>query len=386
MAKPFGSITGTPDLLYGLGILIHGLRLGRSMRVIDFGSGSCWLSRCLAQLGCATISLDVSPAALDIGRRLFASHPILGELAAEPQFLLYDGTAIPLSDGSVDRIVCFDSFHHVPNPAAVLAEFHRVLRDGGIVGFVEPGRHHSRAESSRREIEIHGVVERDIKLEEIRRDARLAGFTRLEPKLSIGPDTYLSYEHHSIITRHQLWRLLNPVTLLKTFTAARRIARGITNHSVFFLHKGSPRPDTRSCTVAQGGDPASSEARDLAGTITLAQGEGAWRDVKTGDSVRFDVSLSNSGTVIWLRENFGDYAVVRLGVHLLDGDGATIDHDYARFDLPADLPPGSGVTLPVTLTVPDPGRHTFVLDLVCEGVCWFEQVGSTPLRVTVEAG
>ena len=36
-------------------------------------------------------------------------------------------TASSLTDESVDRIVCFDAFHHVPNPAEVIGEFGRVV-------------------------------------------------------------------------------------------------------------------------------------------------------------------------------------------------------------------------------------------------------------------
>ena len=38
---------------------------------------------------------------------------------------------------SIDVIMCFDAFHHFPDKEGILGEFHRVLKDGGILIFSE---------------------------------------------------------------------------------------------------------------------------------------------------------------------------------------------------------------------------------------------------------
>jgi len=131
MAKPLMNLKEAPGMLYHLGLLLEGLKLAKSMTVLDFGAGTCWLSRILNQLQCQVIAMDPSRTALDIGKRLFREYPIIGTPFAEPQFLRFDGRRIPIPDESVDRIVCFDAFHHVPNPKDVLSEFCRVLKTGG---------------------------------------------------------------------------------------------------------------------------------------------------------------------------------------------------------------------------------------------------------------
>jgi SAM-dependent methyltransferase len=175
LRKPFQSVNETPEMLENLGALLGGLHLGKAMTVLDFGAGTCWLSRLIAQLNCGVICCDPSAVALDIGRRFFEEHPPLTRELLPPRFLQFDGHRLELADESVDRIICFDAFHHVPNQAEVLRELGRVLKPGGIAGFSEPGRYHSRAPQSQYDMRNHRVLENDIDLNEIFSLAESAG-------------------------------------------------------------------------------------------------------------------------------------------------------------------------------------------------------------------
>jgi ubiquinone/menaquinone biosynthesis C-methylase UbiE len=88
---------------------------------------------------------------------------------------VFDGHRIDLPDASVDRIFCFDAFHHVPNPTQVMRELGRVLRPGGIAGFSEPGRHHSKGARSQYEMKNYTAIENDVVMEEVWTWARAAG-------------------------------------------------------------------------------------------------------------------------------------------------------------------------------------------------------------------
>jgi MoaA/NifB/PqqE/SkfB family radical SAM enzyme len=69
--------------------------------------------------------------------------------------------------------------------------------------------------------------------------------------------------------------------------------------------------------------------------------------------------------------------LVRLGAQLCSADGELITRDFARADLPNDLGPGAGADVIVTLpALATPGRYRIKLDLVNEGVDWFERCGS----------
>ncbi len=132
MAKPFSSLLETPEILQNMGLLLSGLNLAKTMTVLEFGSGTCWFSRYLNQAQCVTISCDASKTALDIGKRLFKESPVVGEVISEPRFLHFNGRKIDLPDESVDRIICNDALHHIPNQGEVLSELARVLKKGGI--------------------------------------------------------------------------------------------------------------------------------------------------------------------------------------------------------------------------------------------------------------
>ena len=115
ISRPIANFSKSPESLISLGALLSGLHLGKTMKVMEFGAGVCWLSRLLNQMGASTISVDCSASALNTGKKLFKDYPIIGKLIEEPQFKVFDGHRLDIENEFVDRIVCFDSFHHVPN-------------------------------------------------------------------------------------------------------------------------------------------------------------------------------------------------------------------------------------------------------------------------------
>ena len=195
LAKPFSSAEETPQLLMNAATLLQALRLKPGATILDFGSGTVWLSRFLTQLGFRVILLDVSETALRIARELYVRLPPIGDRPV-PQFLPFDGRHINLPDGRVDRIVSFDAFHHVPNPDEVLREFSRVLRPGGLAGFVEPGPRHSRSSMSQFEMRTYGVVENDVNVRGIWRTAQTCGFSDMKLVVFHNPPFHVSLEEY----------------------------------------------------------------------------------------------------------------------------------------------------------------------------------------------
>lgn len=233
--KPFYHPQDCAPGVISLGQLLAGLRLNSGMHVLDFAAGSCWLSRILIQLGCQVSSCDASTKALEIGRELFKQYPPVMPQPVEPRFLPFDGERIDLPDASVDRVVVYDAFHHIPNVATVLKEFHRILKPDGLVGMSEPGRHHSQTEMSQFEMRTYNVIENDFVLEDIWADAQQAGFVDIEiyPVLR---HPMLSMAQYQACLKGELPPSLN-----------RALVEDTTNHSIFFLHKSATaKPDRLS--------------------------------------------------------------------------------------------------------------------------------------------
>lgn len=352
LAKPFGVIAESPTLLLHVAKLLQGLALLPDHRVLDFGAGSCWISRWLTQLGCQMYALDVSPTALRIGARLFEIHPPVGA-HHPPQFVQFDGHRIPLDDESVDRIVCFDAFHHLANPDAILAEMARVLAPGGMAGFSEPGPRHSRTPKSQADMKLFGTVENDIVIDAIARAAEVAGFTRAEVELfEPGP-------HRVPVEAFQRF-LAGDEEALPAIGA--RMRAFMAEHHTFFLHKGAPAPlDSRTFSALR------AELR-----------------VQPGRGRRMTASIKNTGTAVWLPST-RRVGAVRLGCHLLAADGQCLDYEFYRADLTPGrhrpIPPDEAIEIEFEVPAPPPGDYLLEFDLVSEYVCWFVDTGLSAPRV-----
>ena len=69
--------------------------------------------------------------------------------------------------------------------------------------------------------------------------------------------------------------------------------------------------------------------------------------------------------------------LVRLGAQLCTSNGAVTDRDHARAWLPATIEPQETTDVPIAIPLPDArGRYRLKLDLVSEGIDWFEACGS----------
>ena len=360
-AKPFAAINETPELLINFAQVVRGLRLLPDMTILDFGAGSCWTSRFLSQLGLKVIAVDVSSTALKIGEELYKRHPLVGD-QPQPQFLGFDGHKLNLPDESVDRISCWDAFHHVPNPGQVLMEMARVLKPGGIAGFSEPGPNHSKTSQSQYEMRTNRLIENDIDMPEIWFDAQAAGFTDLRMALfNLEP---------SLLPLDQFDAYLSGADAGETYVAHTR--EESRHRRVFFLFKGE--------------SSAPSDSRQREGLTADLQVDAVSNTIKAGEPLVLNVTVKNTGSVIWLPAN-ARVGAVRFGVHQFDLNGKLIALDYFRQPLTDDdrqIMPGETVEFIAEVPLPSVGKHVLQCDLVSESVCWFEHNGSRTVTLTVE--
>ncbi len=360
LAKPFSQAEETPVLLANLAIVVQALRLTPGMRVLEFGAGSGWLSRFLTQMGCRMVVLDVSDTALQIARELYARQPVIGAQPS-PEFLPFDGRRIDLPDGSLDRIVCFDAFHHAPNPRAVIAEFGRLLADGGIAAFAEPGPRHAGAPRSQFESQTYGVVERDVDVHDIWRTAHANGFRDLRMSVFHGPPYQVSLEDYE--------QLLAGGAVEEEWLAS---TRKFLRHVRFFsLTKGG-------AGRADSGTPEGLSS-DIGANVIGGR-------LIEGQPIVLDVVVTNSGESTWLPSN-EIRGGVSLGSHLYDAAGALVTFDFhvEPLTLPSrEIAPGEAVRCRFTVPPLPRGRHRIELDCVASHVTWFAQAGSRPATIDLD--
>lgn len=359
LSKPFSKPEETPPLLMDVVGLLQGLRPTAGATVLEFGAGTGWLSRFLTQLGCHAILLDVSPTALEIARALYVRQPVIGDRPA-PRFLAFDGRHIDLPDASVDRVVVFHAFHHAANPDALLPEFARVLKPGGIAGFAEPGPLHSRSPLSQFEMRTYGVVENDVDVHAIWRVARGCGFSDMKLAVFHTPPFHVSLAEYEDL-------LAGGVTSARWLESTRGFLRHVRT---FFLYKAGPQArDSRSGV-------------GLSATIRATLVDAPANDA----SLCIDASVTNAGTVTWLPAS-APHGGVQLGAHVYDGAGKLLMFDAARQRLSEEdrvIEPGESAQVRLTLPPLDAGQQYLIeIDCVADGVTWFAQAGSPVVTLGV---
>ncbi len=432
LAKPCGSLREAPDLLTCFGLLLSGLAPLPGMTVLDFGAGSCWTSHFLTQMGCRVVAMDISEAMIDLGRRRYKEHPVFGSQPS-PEFNVFDGHRMDLDDGSVDRILCFDALHHVPNMREVLLEMGRVMGPGGLAGFSEPGPNHSKDAQSQHEMRRYGVPERDLVLDDVWEWAREAGFDDLSVAIFAPSPQWVPLEvfeaflapsdvaaggrriptagasspqtvgrprpptvaarfgnravhalrprghpvlDQALLPMQRLSRLAAELNSPRSAKAAMaqvaNVRTQLFNRRMFIIRKeGEERPDSR-------------EASGLLADLVTEQVR-----VETGlDKTRVSAvcTVTNTGRNRWLPSSAGIGAVL-LGLRIRHGRRPSADH--GRVMLPGDrmVAPGEQVVvnLDTEIDTPSAGRDPvwLELDLVSEGITWFAEVHGHPIEIAV---
>jgi SAM-dependent methyltransferase len=353
LRKPFVNISQAEDLLPKLSRVLKAAQLFPGARVCDFGAGTAWLTRILCEIGCEAAALDISMRALELGRSHMAR--VAPERAEAARFLHYDGHRIPVEDRSFDRIIAFDSFHHVPNQEAVLAEMARVLDDHGFAVFNEPGPLHSRAPASQMEMRHHKVIENDIVIEEIWETAQKVGFERLELDMFPPESLKLKLEDFQLFSS---WETAEPL-LKKHFVHYQNVWR---NHRLFTLYKNAQlRFDSRHRASLRGKISAGFVQKD--GLLVL------------------DVEVTNTGASVW--RNMPGAGQVNLGVAARYKDGR-FNRNFVRFQV-AQEPTAPKVTRFLhNLKIQGLEQISELeIDLVSEHVAWFEELAPTCVKLKI---
>lgn len=335
-------------------------------RVLDLGAGSGFSSEMLARLGYTVVAVDPDHTAMrnNLRRPSFDAGRIQGRVTVA------DGVAerLPFADASFDGALAMNVLHHVPDLPLATRELARVLKPGARLAFCEPGLDHLKAEETQRARREHGENDEPFDVLAFLREARTLGFA--EAMLSA--------------TLQSPLRLL-PIADVELFKSGKHPRPHMTEAGVLEeLH----RHHAYGMLVREGRKPLTSrypgrlDARLMA---SLPDGFAA-----PGTTLTCTLEAENTGDSLWLSapSRFGGF--VTAGCKLLQPNGRLVHDTLGRTFLARDVAPGARIRVPMTITLPadlPPGDYTLRIDLVDELVCWFSDLGVTPIdrRLTVRS-
>lgn len=366
LAIPFSSSETAAETLNAFSHLLNGLHIVADLCVLDFAAGSCWASHILNQMGCEVISVDASPTALKIGQELARQHPVFG-VQPPHTFLPFNGRTFDLPDQRVDRILCMDAFHHIPNQQEVLEEMHRVLKDGGIAGFSEPGPLHSLSAQAQYEMAHHHVIENDIVIEDIFATARQVGFQDCQIAIYTPFPVLVSLQEFSSFLDTAGFVSVNDPSL----EYLKHTIAYMNNRRTFLLFKNSK---------------IASDSRERKGLVADLQTTISKTEYQAHEAMELKVIVTNTSQKVWLPAT-ARVGAVSLGCHLLNVDGTMREFIYHKANISPDnrpVQPGQTLRFVLHIPAPAPGCYLLECDLVSEGVTWFSINDSPSTRHRIE--
>jgi SAM-dependent methyltransferase len=350
--KPFGA-PPNPELMRCLRTFAHVvqlLQLGLRAEVLDVGCGPGWLSELLARCGYSVTGIDISPDMIEIARERIAALGEIGEgIEAQAEFHAMPVRELPWSN-RFDAAILYDTMHHFDGEVETLEVIRRTLVPGGQLFIHEgvlPAKGSPGEQSLIEEMQRYGTLESPFDPEYLEEVVERAGFVEV--------------------------RRFAEVDELVDLGASRRRFQGLRTR-----RNGPRRPEYN---VVHALNPsAGGQGKTYAAEL---EAQSPWRD--DSDHIVLDLKVKNAGSAYWRPAQWHPFphGSVTLGPYL-PGAGGEREVELERITLPRPLGPGDSAAVQCRVRREDlQGRETIAIDLVLEGMFWFEQVGSTPLVVPI---
>jgi SAM-dependent methyltransferase len=347
--KPYGA-PPNPELMRCLRTFAHVvqlLQLGLRAEVLDVGCGPGWLSELLARCGYTVTGIDISPDMVEIARERVAALGEIGEgIEARAEFHAMPVRELPWST-RFDAAILYDTMHHFDNEVETLEVIRRALVPGGQLFIHEgvlPPRGSAGEQSLIEEMERYGTLESPFDPEYLVEVVERAGFVEV--------------------------RRFAEVDELVDLSSAGGRFRGLRRRHI-----------ESEYNVVHARNPSSSGQAE--GFAARLEARGAWRT--DGEHLVLDVDVTNTGSAYWPPAQWYPFphGSVTVGPYW-PGPGGEREVELERLALPRPLAPGDSATIELrVLRDAARGRDSIGVDVVREGMFWFEQVGSVPLVVPI---
>jgi SAM-dependent methyltransferase len=347
--------------------------------ILDLGAGACWCSDLLGRLNRTAVAVDISHDMLAAGR----SRP-----GTAIRAVAGDMESLPFRAGVFQHAICLSAIHHVPDIPAAVREIARVLDSTGVALFSEPGRGHAGAPVATAAMRDFGVLEQEILVADFVRACRDAGFAdvRVKPLAYTVPGFDLTLESWENWTR--LAASKRPQRALAKIGRALTELAGLGKDGALF-------DDALALALVRTLRPIIEHHPVIVASKSVgAVGVGSrWRAELHAEIARrgtaggvlpITVRARNAGTAAWKPSTRSGIGQVRCGVQLLDGSMRLLARDYHRVPLPRAIDPGETIMLTFECPAPaTPGQYGLKVDLVAEGMTWFETAGSDAVAQAV---
>ena len=142
---------------------------GSNTVILDSGCGYSWTTEWLMRLGFEPIGIDITRTYLDLAVDRLGPDKL-------PYVVRADVENLPIRAGVLDAVLCYESFHHVPNRERAMQEFFRILKPGKRVILAEPGAEHELAQGPIEVMKKYGILERGMDLADVERYTAGTGF------------------------------------------------------------------------------------------------------------------------------------------------------------------------------------------------------------------
>lgn len=159
--------------------------------VLDAGSGNGYFSWLAYQSGARVVAMNVEVGQVEKARNFF-----IGYRKADPNRLRFEQSNLydlPKETRAFDEIICYETLEHVRRDDAVVKEFYRILRPGGVLHICSPYRLHPRHQAEVLDLnETGGHVRPGYTEEDYRKLLDPLGF-KIHQVVGIGPNSvYIS--------------------------------------------------------------------------------------------------------------------------------------------------------------------------------------------------
>ncbi len=290
----------------------------RPFRLLDLGADGTWSTARLAARGFACVALDITDhlAIAHVYRDVAPPYALINVDMHEPVF----------RDEAFDVITAFNVMHHSTRLHGLVGNIARMLRPGGLLGFVEPY---------------------------VENDAQKQAFGDAQKDAGINENVHTLEEWNGAMTAAGL--SLEAWGLTLSFNGVYR----------------------------KGGPPRG--FWDDAYRVEL-RAEPERAGVPGGTPARFRVEVANRGTTIW---SSAPPRPTRLGFHVRRVTGTGVEmvaFDNPRTELRGFLPPQHSQTYVVDVALDGPGEFEIEFDLVHETVTWFADRGAVTAKARIIVG